>query len=344
MVEKTLFQKLMTANRVALLEKVKTRMEVDPLCNLEAQKESFKTHNSVKLDFGKWLVRNIFQQKLWTDYKMDAPKGKGEHTHSFHTFNNITTTNLLLFIGKELPRENFINFVKEDKYIKIASVLDEMQPKIFNGKVHNILLEKPNVIFKISDFIEALHQIVSYFSDNFPIENMESAVYMFFIDLHRNECTEELYRIIGSTQTNDHDLNFKNRPNLEISSLKNMCNYSYFIINRYSENFICQLVLHTLIKDFQKKFKFRDSIKPNPIKFGNLAKLHELKNNEQKFETRLDAIMNEKSMLAKPEGEETKSESKDDKTDEIDNADDSFGIQVSPYYFPNNKLNIDKLH
>lgn len=78
MVEKILCQKLMTVNRASLLEKVKKRMGVDPICNLETRKESFKSLDSKDLDFNKWLTKNIFQEKLWTQYSEEKPNDKSK--------------------------------------------------------------------------------------------------------------------------------------------------------------------------------------------------------------------------------------------------------------------------
>jgi hypothetical protein len=164
-----------------------------------------------------------------------------------------------------------LKFIKEQKYIKICSVLDEFKPKKLNDNVHRLLIKfsEENDDVWIENYVDVLYSIISFASDNFTKAQVEIIVYYFFEDLRLNECFGELYKLIGTVEANNPNLDFTKKPDITILNLKLMAEYSYSIIKISSDKFLCQSLIQVIVKDFEKCSKGFDKLKKIKIGEGN---------------------------------------------------------------------------
>ena len=61
---------------IAILKKIRDKMKVNNISNLESEKMSFESDDVHTLGFGKWLSLNILLQSTWNQVKHD-----GEEKH-----------------------------------------------------------------------------------------------------------------------------------------------------------------------------------------------------------------------------------------------------------------------
>ena len=86
------------------------------------------------------------------------------------------------------------------------------------------------------------------------LNRIKSAVYMLFLDFVNYKCDAELKNIFGADYSFlIEDTHINDVLDTKISDPLKMAEYSYFIMRRSSERYICQVLLQTLIKDLKQK-------------------------------------------------------------------------------------------
>ena len=92
-----------------------------------------------------------------------------------------------------------------------------------------------------------------YSNDENAIQTrIRSAVYLLFLDLVNSNCDIELSQVFSERfKELTEDLKFDSVMKIKIFNPIKLSDYSYFILRRSSERFICQAMIETLIKDFK---------------------------------------------------------------------------------------------
>ena len=124
-----------------VLKKIRLKMGVNHISNIESEKASFESDDPNVLSFGKWLALNILLQSIWNQIKQEN-ESKVEFKGSSK--------------GSEFSIETgahhkVLAYVAEENYWTISALVDEFTEEIVNNKV----LSRMNGI----SFINSLNKI-----------------------------------------------------------------------------------------------------------------------------------------------------------------------------------------
>lgn len=95
------------------LEKLRERMKVHPISNIEGKMESFENSDPKEISFGKWLALNINQQIIWTSLKQEAGS-KVQYKDDMSESGMLSQDPVVV-----------LKYIQEEKYLRIAAMLDD---------------------------------------------------------------------------------------------------------------------------------------------------------------------------------------------------------------------------
>ena len=244
-----------------VLKKVRTKMNVNHISNVETEKMSFESDDD-NIGFGKWLALNILLQSIWSQIKQESDNVFGSQSSS----NNCEQNNEIKSHHKVLA------YVTEEVYWTISALLNEFSQEQINTKMATMLKQRlESKPITVKAYVKCLHKTIQYFCESVTYERIQSSVLMLLLDLYHNNSIDELSNLIGlSSHKVIVDMNIDEILKLRVLDYKKMADYSYFVLRRESERFMLQVFMQIQLPDF--KAKSRDFDKINK-KFVELKKV-----------------------------------------------------------------------
>lgn len=148
-------------------------MQIDEITGVETHKQSFEDEHIIDStsSFGTWLCLLITTQMTLTIQKLNTEDVDDPG---------------------EVPTKA-INFLKEEKFLRICSIIDEFTQENLVESVQRVMDLKTKKIMKkdisVGIFIDSLYTVMKYFSESITLSHIESAVYNFILNL----CLKEHY-------------------------------------------------------------------------------------------------------------------------------------------------------
>ena len=109
----------------SLLKKIKTKMKVDAISDIESEKVSFVSDNENVFSFGKWLALNILLQSIWWQFKQETDS----------KFGSISSSKSSEVSIQFRAHHKVLAYVTEEAYWTISAQIDEFNEDTINSKV-----------------------------------------------------------------------------------------------------------------------------------------------------------------------------------------------------------------
>ena len=234
-----------------VLKKVRTKMNVNHISNVETKKMSFESYDD-NIGFGKWLALNILLQSIWSQIKQESDNVFGSQSSS----NNCEQNNEIGSHHKALA------FVTEEVYWTISALLNEFSQEQINNKMATMLKQRlASKSITVKAYVKCLHKIIQYFCESVTYERIQSSVLILLLDLYHNNSKGELSNLIeNSSHKVIADMDIDAILKLHVLDYKKMADYSYFVLRRESERFMLQVFMQIQVPDFKAKSRDFDKI------------------------------------------------------------------------------------